>query len=147
MKRRDALIGSAILAGIPSGLAFAQTGKKKLGDTIIPPEKEAGKEKHVPMIDAPAHVKAGEPFVVTVEVGKTVPHPNTMEHHISWIQLYALEEGSQYVVELASFNFTPTFAAPKVQATIILKKNATLYALEHCNLHGIWDNSMDVMVM
>jgi len=145
MKRRDALIGSALLAGVSARSAFAQSDKR-FGEAIIPPAQEMGKEKHVPIITAPSAVKAGEPFTVTVEVGKTVPHPNTMEHYIKWIQLYALYEGSRYVIELGTFNFGPTVAQPRVTVPIMLTNNATIYALEHCNIHGVWDNSVDVRV-
>ncbi len=43
------------------------------------------KEKHVPVIDAPDKVKKGEFFNIKVEIGKEIPHPNTTEHHIRWI--------------------------------------------------------------
>jgi len=91
-------------------------------------------------------VKAGEKFTLTVEIGNTVPHPNTVEHHIKWIQLYAQYEGSRYVVELGNFIFGPTIAQPKVTLTIMLKSNAIIYALEHCNIHGLWDNSVEIKV-
>jgi len=150
MKRRKALINTAGLAGISALTAknafTAGTEAVRLGDVIIPPEKELGKEKHVPIIDAPSRVKAGEPFTVTIEVGKTVPHPNTVEHHIKWIQLYALEEDSQYAVNIGTFDFFPTYTNPKVTVPVMLKKNATLYALEHCNIHGLWDYSVEVKV-
>ena len=42
-------------------------------------------EKHVPVIEAPAQVKAGEWATVTVSVGKGIPHPNTTEHFIAWL--------------------------------------------------------------
>lgn len=145
MKRREALLGSAIVAGLAAGDSFAASGKR-LGGAIIPPEKEMGMEKHVPIITAPATAKAGEPFTITVEVGKTVPHPNTLEHHIKWIQLYAQYEGSQYVIELGTFNFGPTVAHPKVTMPVMLQSNATIYALEHCNIHGLWDNSVEIKV-
>jgi len=147
MKRRDALIGSAVIAGagVVVSNAFAAPGKK-LGDAILTPDQEAGKEKHVPIITAPATAQKGVAFDVTVEVGKVVPHPNTVEHHIKWIQLYALYEGSKYVIELGTFNFGATVAAPKVTVPVILQQNATLYALEHCNIHGVWDNSTEVKV-
>ena len=145
MKRRDALLGSALAAGVTANTVFAASGKR-LGDAIIPPDQEMGKEKHVPIITAPSSAKAGEPFTVTVEVGKTIPHPNTVEHHIKWIQLYALYEGSRYVVELGTFNFGPTVAHPKVTLPVMLKSSATIYALEHCNIHGLWDNAVDVKV-
>ena len=149
MKRREALIGSVVLAGISTNKVFAAEIKgsgKRFGDVVIPPEQELGKEKHVPIIDAPSTVKANEPFTITVEVGKTVPHPNTVEHHIKWIQLYAQYEDSRYVVELGTFNFGPTMAQPKVTLSIMLKSNATIYALEHCNIHGLWDYSVNVTV-
>ena len=149
MKRRKALIGSAVLAGISANKVFAADARgsdKRFGDIVIPPEEEMGKEKHVPIIDVPSRVKAGEPFMVTVQVGKVVAHPNTIEHHIKWIQLYALEEGTRYAVQLGSYEFFPTYAQPKVTVPVMLNKNATLYALEHCNIHGLWDYSIDVKV-
>ena len=42
------------------------------------------KEKHVPIIKAPEEVR--------VVVGKTVPHPNTVEHHIKWIIVFVEED-------------------------------------------------------
>ena len=57
----------------------------KLGDLIQSGDFKG--EKHVPVIEAPAKVKAGEPFKVIVSVGKEIPHPNKPEHFISWIQL------------------------------------------------------------
>jgi len=145
MKRRDAIIGSAAVAGITAGRAFAADGKR-FGSAVIPPDKEMGREKHVPMITAPSSVRAGEPFTVTVEVGKVVPHPNTVEHHIKWIQLYAQETDSQYAVELGTFTFGPTFAQPKVTVPVMLKGTSTIFAVEHCNIHGLWDNSVEVGV-
>ncbi len=52
------------------------------------------KEKHVPVMDCPDSVKAGEVFQVMVTLGKEVAHPNTMEHHIRRISLYYHEEGA-----------------------------------------------------
>lgn len=151
MKRREIIRNSAILAGAAAsvGTVFAsetKTGSARLGDAIIPPEKEMGKEKHVPIIDAPSSATAGKPFNVTITVGKTVPHPNTVEHHIKWVQLYAQEDGSQYAAEVGKFDFGATYASPTITVPVILKKNSTLYALEHCNLHGIWDYSVKVIV-
>ena len=149
MKRRKALLKTAGLAGISALTArnvLAAETKARFGDVIIPPEKELGREKHVPIIDAPSSVKAGEPFMVTVEVGKNVPHPNTVEHHIKSIQLYALAEGSQYVVNVGTFELGPTFVVPKVTLPVILQKDSTLYALGYCNIHGVWDNSVEIKV-
>lgn len=117
----------------------------RFGDVITPPEKE-GKEKHVPHIEAPEKVKAGEPFQVTVIVGKEIPHPNTVEHHIKWIQVYAKEEGPRATVHVATFDLGPTYAEPRVTFTMKLERSSTLYALEYCNIHGVWDNSLRIEV-
>jgi superoxide reductase len=117
----------------------------RFGDVIIPQDKE-GKEKHVPQIEAPDKVKAEEPFEVSVVVGEEVPHPNTIEHHIKWIQVYAKEEGSRPVVHVATFDAGPTFAEPKVTFKMMLRKSSTIHAIEYCNIHGVWDNSVEVEV-
>ena len=117
----------------------------RLVDVITPPEKE-GKEKHVPHIEAPSKVRAGELFQVTVIVGKEVPHPNTVEHHIKWIQVYSKEDSPRALVHVATFDLGPTYAEPRVTFTMKLEKGSTLYALEYCNIHGVWDNSFKVEV-
>lgn len=116
----------------------------RFGDVIIAAEHE-GKEKHVPQIKAPDKVAAGEAFDVQIIVGEEVPHPNTIEHHIKWIQLYAKSEGD-VVKHVASFDLGPTYADPRVTVSVMLEQSATLYALEYCNIHGVWDNSVDVVV-
>jgi superoxide reductase len=93
-------------------------------------------KKHVPIIEAPANVKANVPFVVKIKVGGIdgVEHPNTLSHWINWVALYAgerlisrIEFGSElsdgYVVSL----------------NVTLNQSATLRAQEFCNLHGVWE--------
>ena len=149
MKRRTVL-NTAGLAGISAFAAtpaFAQMAAgDRFGAKISSPDMESGKEKHVPMIDAPASAKAGEKFTVTVQVGKVVPHPNTIEHHIQSIELYALEEGSQYLIKIAAVDLGPTFADPTITVPVMLKNSATLYAVEYCNIHGLWDNMKKITI-
>lgn len=155
LTRRE-FIKSTAMAGVAVYTArgvFAMESKseggvemKRFGDVIIPPEEE-GKEKHVPHIEAPEKVKAGEPFDITVVVGKEVRHPNTLEHSIRWIEVYAKEEESKRpVVQLGAFEFRPTFAEPTVTFPAILQKTSTVYALEYCNIHGVWDYSVKIEV-
>jgi len=117
---------------------------EKFGAVLHSPEYE-GKEKHVPVIKAPATAKANEAFEVTVVVGDETPHPNTIAHHIKWIQVFAkLESGM--VVHVGTFDLGPTYAEPRVTFPVVLKESATLYALEYCNIHGVWEYSVDVKV-
>jgi len=52
----------------------------KLGDLIKGADQE-GREKHVPVIDLVSCPECGDK-AVKITVGKEVPHPNTIEHHI-----------------------------------------------------------------
>ncbi len=119
---------------------------KRFGENLYLPEKE-GKEKHAPIIEAPSSVKANEWFEIKITVGKDVPHPNLVEHHIKWIQVYATIEGRAFnPVHVATFDFGPTYADPRVTFRMKLEKSATIYALAYCNLHGVWENSVEIKV-
>ncbi len=109
------------------------------------------KEKHAPVIDCPDKVEAGESFVVKVGVGKEIAHPNTAEHHISWITLYFQPEGGKFPYQVAHFEFNAhgeggVFTAPKAGTAFTADKSGTLYALSFCNLHGLWENSKAISV-
>ena len=107
-------------------------------------------EKHVPVIDAPASVKAGETFDVDVTVGKEIPHPNTVEHHIAWIALHYVPEGAQTSIEIARLDLsahgTNAFTAASAKFRVALQKGGALYATAYCNLHGLWASSTAIAV-
>ncbi|MCE4617435.1 MAG: class II SORL domain-containing protein [Desulfurococcales archaeon] len=121
----------------------------RFGDLIYVPETVSGeaagkKESHAPKIEAPTTVKAGEPFLVSVKVG---PHPNQAVHSIRKIKLYFNEEGRPFnPIHLATIELEPEYAEPEIKIAISLKKSGTLYALAYCNLHGLWESSVDVKV-
>ena len=99
-------------------------------------------EKHIPNIKLPDNIKVGEEFEIEITVGDKVPHPNTIEHHIKWIQLFAEIKGRTYnPVHIATFNLGPTFAEPKLKVKIKLEKSSNIIAMTYCNLHGLWQNS------
>jgi len=103
-------------------------------------------QKHVPVIKAPAKVKAGEPFTVEVAVGEVV-HPMGPTH---WIEFIELNVGNEPAgrVEMQPRGFLN----PKVTFTVVIPKDAapagkiTLMAHQRCNLHGYWEGSVDVTV-
>jgi superoxide reductase len=115
-------------------------------------------EKHVPVIEAPAVVKAGDKVNVQVIVGKEIPHPNTTEHHINWIKLYFKPDGGKFVYELGSFEFNahgesvdgankgPAYAEPVAQTVVKLNVSGTLLATAYCNIHGLWEGSKSIEV-
>ena len=102
-------------------------------------------EKHVPTIVAPEKVKKGEFFEVEVSVGKEIKHPNTIEHHIAWIDLY-VRVGEKPLIHLGRFEFAPTFTDPIAKTKIKLDESAQLIAVSYCNLHGLWEAECKVEV-
>ncbi len=115
-------------------------------------------EKHVPVIDAPSNVEAGKPFDVTVAVGKEIPHPNTTEHFIAWIDLYFKPTKGKFAFHVGHADFRahgesvkgpnqgPVFAAPKATFTVTLSEPGTLVATSLCNIHGLWESSQEITV-
>ena len=105
-------------------------------------------EKHVPVITVQGAFAPGEPLEVEVAVGKEIPHPNTVEHHIAWIALYYTAEGSQLPVELARANFSShgpaIFTEPVLKTMVKLPKPGTLQAVAYCNLHGLWESERKI---
>ena len=113
-------------------------------------------EKHVPVITLLSPFKPNEPVEVEVSVGKEIPHPNTVEHHIAWIALYYVAEDSQLPVELARADFSAhgpdIFTDPVLKAKVRLPPTPTsnsnsfgsLHAVAYCNLHGLWKSEMQI---
>jgi len=97
-------------------------------------------EKHVPVIEAADKVKAGEAFDVKLSVGKDIAHPNTVEHHIEWIKLYFVAEGTQLPYE------GPVHAVSAGTLAVSLKKSGKLIAVSYCNIHGLWESEKAIVV-
>jgi superoxide reductase len=113
-------------------------------------------EKHVPVIDAPDKTKKGESLKVTVSVGKQIPHPNTTEHHILWIDLYFHPEGEKFPYHVGRCEFlshgssvegpntSTVFTHPEMTVTFKTDKPGVLLAASYCNIHGLWSNSKEL---
>ena len=116
-------------------------------------------EKHVPVIEVSDKIKKGEPFKVTVSVGKEIPHPNTTEHHIRWIELYFLAQGEKFPYQAAKFEFTAhgesaqgpntstVYTNPLVVASIKTDKPGTIFASSYCNIHGLWQGALNIEIV
>ena len=107
-------------------------------------------EKHVPVIVAPVTAAAGQAFEVEVSVGKEIPHPNTVEHHIAWIALHFVPDDSPVSVEIGRVDLSshgPVVAtASTVKFAVQLQKGGVFYATAYCNLHGLWSSSAKIAV-
>jgi superoxide reductase len=112
-----------------------------------PSNKTPLEKGHAPFITAPAEVKAGEPFAVTVSIGEKI-HPMGPVHWIEYIELSIGNEPA------GRADFQPKgYMQPKVTFNLMVPKEAapsgavTLVAHQRCNLHGYWEGSINVKVV
>jgi len=108
-------------------------------------------EKHVPVIHAPEKAKKGDVIEVNVNIGEEIPHPNTQEHYIAWIKVFFHPEGAKFPVEVGTYNFSShgeqgILTEPYVNTRFKVEKSGTIYATSYCNIHGLWENSMEIVV-
>jgi superoxide reductase len=114
------------------------------------------KEKHVPVIECPEKVKSGELFSIKVTVGKEMPHPNTTEHHIRWINVYFHAEGEKFPYELGRFEFNAhgesadgpnkgsAYTNPEITLSLKINKPGIIYATSLCSIHGLWNSEKEL---
>lgn len=105
-------------------------------------------EKHVPVISLPEQVSLGEYFDVKVSIGDAIAHPNSLEHHIAWIKLFYVAEGSSILVEVADAKFSShgeldSFTEPTLTTKIKFAKAGKLVAVSYCNIHGLWESEVE----
>jgi len=115
-------------------------------------------EKHVPVIESPDTVKAGEWFTIGVTVGKEIAHPNTTEHHIAWIAVHFLPAGSKTTFEIGRFEFSAHGQSPTgpnqgpihTDSTVTVRAKVTtggmIFATAYCNIHGLWESDRTIAV-
>ena len=112
-------------------------------------------EKHSPVIEIIGTPKK-EGTIIKLTIGKEIPHPNTTEHHITWINAYFLPVGEKFPIQIGKCSFDSHGASTKgantstvytnYEATISLKteKSGTIIAFSFCNIHGLWKSELDL---
>jgi superoxide reductase len=115
-------------------------------------------EKHVPVIDCPDKVKAGEMFQVKASVGKEVAHPNTTAHHIRWISIYFLPDGEKFPYQIGHFEFcshgesaegpdtSSVYTHHEAGMSFKTSKPGTIFAASLCNIHGLWRSEKEIKI-
>ena len=113
-------------------------------------------EKHVPVIECADTVKTDELFEVKVTIGKEIAHPNTTEHHISWLTLFFLADAEKFPNQVARYEYGAHGASAKGPNTSTVYvhqastgwmktgKAGTLIAVSMCNIHGLWQSSKEI---
>lgn len=110
---------------------------------ILKDAASEGKEKHVPTIETFPDHGSEKADLVRVIVGKETPHPNTVEHHIAWVELFGVKNDG-VVINLGRADFAPTYANPNISFHVPLGQFKAFCALSYCNIHGVWESCLEV---
>jgi superoxide reductase len=158
MNRRDLLKGTALGAlAIAWGkqLAFAKEfypvpvdeklfqGINRLDN----PQQETELEKvHIPVIQAPQKVKAGEVFSVELAIGKIL-HPMGPAHWIESVQINIGNEPAGTLQFRSHGYMKPEGRFDLILGDNLKGKTVSLVVQDKCNLHGIWQSYINVEVV
>ncbi|MBN1637868.1 MAG: hypothetical protein JW866_02800 [Ignavibacteriales bacterium] len=104
-------------------------------------------EKHSPVIEI---IEAGNTVTANISIGKEIPHPNTTEHYIAWVDVYFHPNGEKFPYHLGKYEFathgastsgpntSTIFSEPFVSIKFKTEKSGTIIASSYCNIHGLW---------
>ena len=138
-----ALVSIAILASLAFGVGNTLAAGEQ-AEQFTPEFRQIHTTldaKHTPKIVAPASVRRGEWFTVTLSVGADSQHPSLQEHFVRYIALY------KDSVELARVYLHPVYSSPTVTLTIALDEGGTLRALEEPTHSSAWEASKKIEVL
>jgi superoxide reductase len=151
---QTAVSGSIVMGYAGSAMATERYFPTKVIQSLFeginrvkdPAAKTPLEKGHAPVINAPLSVRAGEQFIVEVAVGESL-HPMGPSHWIEYIELNIGNEPAGRANLQAK-----GYLKPKVTFTMVLPKEVapegkvSLVARQFCNLHGLWEGSIDVTV-
>ena len=132
--------GGALLTALAFG-SMAWAGQEEQFTPEFREVRSSYDAKHTPTLTAPASVKRGSWFDVSVTVGAGGEHPSLSEHHVRYIALY------KDTAEIARIYLHPVFSAPKVTFTIALDESGTLRALAEPTHSAAWEASRKITVV
>ena len=103
-----------------------------------------GKEKHVPTIEVIKDHGSDKLELIHVMVGKQTPHPNTVEHHIAWVEVFGVKRDTSQVVSLGRASFGPGLTSPNISFNTSTSEFKAICALSYCNVHGLWQSCLEL---
>jgi superoxide reductase len=118
-------------------------GKVMHFSDIVKGSSSEGREKHIPSIEMiKGQGKVGKDLVEIV-VGREVPHPNTVEHYIVWIQAFGVKKDG-HVMDLGREAFKPELGKPVYAFEINSSDYKHLFSFAYCTLHGVWEQHLEI---
>jgi len=158
MNRRDLLTtaaaGAAALAGGRRAALAAEYFPVPVDESLFeginrvknPAEETTLEKAHSPVIEAPQKVKAGEVFTVQVTIGKIL-HPMGPEHWIEYLQINIGNEPAGTLIMRSHGYIKPKGSFNLLLGDDLKGKKISLVVQIKCNLHGVWQNHVNVEVV
>jgi len=110
------------------------------------PQNESELAKlHVPVINAPEKVKAGEIFSAQVAVGKIL-HPMKPVHWIEHLQVNIGNEPAATLIFRSHGYMKPEGKFNLVLGDDLKGKTVSVVVQDKCNIHGLWQGYVNVQV-
>lgn len=106
-------------------------------------DKEAKKDfidRHSPFIECEASAKKGEKFAVRIKMGNEYKHPDDMDHHIAYMQLFDGETLLAQTNYFAGAQGGAPAHSSVVYEIVPNKSKLKLVAVSYCTKHGIWES-------
>ena len=102
-----------------------------------------GKEKHIPAIQLLKGQGLQGKDQVEIQVGREIPHPNTPEHYIAWIQAFGVKKDGQ-IIDLGREVFAPGVGKPIYVFNIDASEIRHIFSFSFCNIHGVWEQHLEL---
>lgn len=118
-------------------------GKVVYFSDIVKGRTSEGREKHIPAIELLKGQGKHGKDLVEVAVGKEVPHPNTAEHYIVWIQAFGVKKDG-HVLDMGRAVFKPVVDKPVYTFEIDSSEFRHFFTFSYCNLHGVWEQHLEI---
>jgi superoxide reductase len=97
-------------------------------------------DRHMPHVEAPKEVQAGEKFAVKVRLGDQYPHPDDFDHYISTIQLWNRETLLAEIRYTAGANGNKPGHVEVDLHIVAPEVSMNLTAMAVCTKHGLWQS-------
>jgi superoxide reductase len=123
-------------------------------------ETEKKVRPHVPLIQCPGTVKAGELFPVKVTLSREKIHPHDNKPVIRWVSVYYYPGDQKFAFEIKQLEFSsceeftarpgnpPVYARHEVTGSIKIDKPGigVIYATAYCATHGLRQSSREITI-
>ncbi len=112
-------------------------------------EREAKRDyidRHSAFVHCDDHVLKGEKLKVKIKIGDQYKHPDDLDHHISYVQLW---DGERMLAQTSFSSGAQTSVPGNVEVDYFINAARTmkLTAFAYCTKHGLWQSTEKLVMV